>query len=484
MSNRYLQIKRCKKISGTVPLSGAKNAVLAIMSSLILTKGISKLHNVPHSSDVHQMIALLKNLGAKVIFDPSEKTLTTDTTNITNFQVSPDIMNKMRASILVMGPLLARFKKAQVALPGGCLIGARPINFHLKGFEEIGIEFKQNGTFLDAFVKGPAPRNPSIHSSTLKASKNTQDEREINKSVRPEPVEGFPRTEDHRIVFEYPSVGATENIMMFAVLQEGVTTTIVNAALEPEVLDLIEVLKKMGADISCGPSLIITIKGVEKLFTVNHKIIPDRLEAGSLILAAAITKGEIHLPDACPKHMDVFLEKLKEMGHTIETSNGIYFKATMQPKAVSFKTAPYPGFPTDLQAQMMALQCVANGTSVIEETVFENRLIHVTELQKMGAQITVEGQKATIRGVDELYGCEVIASDIRASCALVLAGLVAHGQTKMTGIKHWRRGYDKLEEKLNHLGTDITEEKLNPIDTNISTEKLNHLDSDVTEVTT
>jgi UDP-N-acetylglucosamine 1-carboxyvinyltransferase len=419
MSNRYLQIKRCKKISGTVPLSGAKNAVLAIMSSLILTKGISKLHNVPHSSDVHQMIALLKNLGAKVTFDPNEKILIADTTNITNFQVSPDIMNKMRASILVMGPLLARFKKAQVALPGGCLIGARPINFHLKGFKEVGIEFKQNGTFLDAAVKGSA--------------------------------------KETRIVFEYPSVGATENILMFAVLQNNITTTIVNAALEPEVLDLIDVLQKMGSDISCGPSLIITIKGVEKLFTVNHKIIPDRLEAGSLILAAAITKGEIHLPDALPKHMDVFLEKLKEMGHTIETSDGIYFKATAQPKAVSFKTAPYPGFPTDLQAQMMAVQCVANGTSVIEETVFENRLIHVTELQKLGAQITVEGQKATIRGVDELYGCEVIASDIRASCALVLAGLVTHGQTKMTGIKHWRRGYDKLEEKLNHLGTDVTE---------------------------
>ncbi|MBU1007902.1 UDP-N-acetylglucosamine 1-carboxyvinyltransferase [Candidatus Dependentiae bacterium] len=420
MSNKHLLIKKSPPLNGTVHLAGAKNAVLTIMASLILTNGRSILRNVPDSNDIRQMIQLLTNLGATVTFSPESNILEVNTSSITNFQVSPEIMNKMRASILVMGPLLARFGQAEVALPGGCLIGTRPIDFHLKGFTKLGAIIGQTGH--------------SLHATLQKTS------------------------QENRVILEYPSVGATENIMMCAVLMLG-TTTIVNAAFEPEVLDLVSVLKKMGAKITCGPGLTIQITGVHSLRPVVHDIIPDRLEAGSLLLAAAITGGQIHIPNAQPDTMDIFLEKLAQMGHEIDCSHGIYIKATTSPLAINVKTAPYPGFPTDLQAPMMAALTLANGVSEIEETVFENRLIHVQELKKMGAQIDVAGtssRKAIVRGVKTLCGCEVVASDIRASCALALAGLAATGQTKMTGVHHWKRGYDQLEQKLGLLGGNIS----------------------------
>jgi UDP-N-acetylglucosamine 1-carboxyvinyltransferase len=419
MPNGYLAVKKSSPLSGTAKLTGAKNAVLTIMSSLILTSGKSILKNVPNSSDVKQMIKLLESLGAIIIFDRSKNILSIDTSKMNKFKVCPKIMNKMRASILVMGPLLARFGKAEIALPGGCLIGARPIDFHLNGFKKVGAKICQNGQFMKA---------------ALNRSK-------INSYNR-------------RIVLAYPSVGATENIMMCASLIYG-NTTIVNAALEPEVLDLADALKKMGAKINFGPGLFIEIEGVNSLNTIEHTILPDRLEAGSIILAAAITGGEIKIPNARPDHMDAFLEKLKEMGHTVFTDNGVTFKATKYPRPVDIKTAPYPGFPTDLQAPMMSALCLANGVSKIDETVFENRLIHVQELQKMGAQISVDGNCATVRGVDELYGSEVIASDIRASCALAIAGLAAQNETKITGVHHWQRGYDRLEKKIAALGGEI-----------------------------
>lgn len=387
------------------------------MASLLLTNGKSVLTNVPDSADVHQMIQLLKNLGAIVTFSPASQTLEIDTSTVADYQVCPEIMNKMRASILVMGPLLARFGQAKVALPGGCLIGSRPIDFHLKGFSKMGAKIDQSGHFLHA----------KLHKIP----------------------------QESRVVFEYPSVGATENIMMCAALMPG-TTTIVNAAFEPEVLDLITVLQKMGAKITCGPGMIIQIVGVHHLRPVVHSIIPDRLEAGSLLLAAAITGGSIHIPNGQPHTMDVFLEKLAQMGHEISLTNGISLTATPHPQAVHVKTAPYPGFPTDLQAPMMAALSLADGVSEIEETVFENRLIHAQELKKMGAQIEVSGRRAVVRGVDELYGCEVIATDIRASCALTLAGLAALGRTKMTGVHHWKRGFDRLEQKLATLGGNVT----------------------------
>ena len=416
--NAYMVIEQSGALHGQVELTGAKNAVLVIIASLVLTHGKSRLTNVPASDDVIQMITLLETLGAQIFFWQQEHILEIDTSTITKWQVSAEIMKKMRASILVMGPLLARFGKADIAIPGGCLIGARPIDYHLKNFKKLGAAIEECGDYLTA------------RASVLHAQ---------------------------RIVLEYPSVGATENIMMAATLTPG-TTTIVNAALEPEVLDLIAVLQKMGAKITIQAPATIAIEGVSTLHSIEHAIIPDRLEAGALLLAAGITGGSISLPQADAYSMDVFLLKLEEMGHEITVGlhgKGITLKATQEPCAVSFKTAPYPGFPTDLQAPLMAALCLAQGTSVVEETVFENRLLHVRELQKMGAQIKVEHNKATVIGVDKLYSAPVIATDIRASCALVLAGLVAHGSTSMTGMHHWTRGYDGLEYKLQIMGAKV-----------------------------
>jgi UDP-N-acetylglucosamine 1-carboxyvinyltransferase len=418
MAEDHIIIEQSRALHGTVELAGAKNAVLVIMASLILTDGVSVLLNVPANEDVLQMIKLLRDLGAVVTFDADLHRLEVDTRLITKFSVRSDVMKKMRASVLVMGPLLARFGRADIALPGGCVIGARPIDYHINGFKRMGVEVDIEGEFLTA------------HVDTLKANK---------------------------IVLEYPSVGATENLMMAAALTKGVTR-ILNAALEPEVIDLMNILKKMGANIVIEPPATIVIEGVETLQPVEHAVIFDRLEAGSLLLAAAMTGGTIDMPQAPAFAMDMFLLKLEEMGHHITTGVdgvGVSLRATRNPKAVSFKTAPYPGFPTDLQAPMLAAQCVASGTSTVYETVYENRLSHITELQKMGAQIKVEYNKATILGVEKLYGASVIAPDIRASCALVIAGLVAHGITRMSGIHHLARGYEAMPQKLQKLGANI-----------------------------
>jgi len=418
MSNTHLIIEQSLELSGQVNLTGAKNAVLVIMASLILTDGKSRLYNVPNSDDVHQMIALLTQLGAQISYCKETNTLDVDTTMINNYKVNRDIMKKMRASILVMGPLLARFGNADIALPGGCVIGTRPINYHLINFMKMGVEIETTDDMVRAKTLALMPA---------------------------------------KIVLEYPSVGATENILMAAVLTKG-TTRMVNVALEPEVLDLITVLKKMGARIQVLPPATLEIEGVSHLNPIEHSIIYDRLEAGSLLVAVAITGGQIYLPQAPADSMDIFLMKLQEMGHKIEIGAngvGVRLQATQSPRAVSFKTNPYPGFPTDLQAPMMAAQCLAEGVSVIEETVFENRLVHIRELQKMGAQIQIEHNKATVTGVDELYGAHVIATDIRASCGLVVAGLAAKGTTVMSGIHHWTRGYDALEKKLAQLGAVI-----------------------------
>ncbi len=409
-------IEQSEKLSGEVSVFGAKNAVLVTMASTILASGKFIFYNVPASTDVLYMISLLESLGAHIIFNRIENILYINSSSITLWRVCPEIMKKMRASILVMGPLLARFGKAEIALPGGCVIGARPIDYHIKNFEKMGAIIGNEHNYL-------------------KVSSN--------------------RLQPQTIVLEYPSVGATENIMMAATSVKG-TTKIINAALEPEVLDLVKVLKKMGAIIEVQAPGIIIIQGGKYLSPIEHEIVPDRLEAGALLLAAAITGGSVTIKNARAHDMDVFLLKLEQMGHTIQLGqNGITLHACQDPKAVSFKTAPYPGFPTDLQAPMMAAQCLAQGKAVIEETVFENRLVHVRELQKMGAQIEVYHTKAIITGVDELYGASVIASDIRASCALALVGLAAKGITIMTGIHHWRRGYELLETKLNHLGANI-----------------------------
>lgn len=413
-----LHVEQSLQLEGEVNVIGAKNAVLVTIASLILTEGKSILTNVPASADIVQMLALLHELGAEIFFDENNNRLEIDTTFIRNNRVRPEIMKKMRASVLVMGPLLARFGKAEIALPGGCSIGARPIDFHIKNFMKMGVSVNVENEFLRAYVNQLKPA---------------------------------------RIVLEYPSVGATENILMAAVLTQDVTT-IINAALEPEVIELIEVLKKMGALIKILPPATLEIRGVNALRPIEYEIMPDRLEAGALLLAAAITGGTVSVPNARYDHLDVFLAKLQEMGHVVEVgyeNKGITLIATEQPQAVSFRTAPYPGFPTDLQAPLMAVLSLAEGRSTVHETVFENRFLHIRELQKMGAQIIVEGDRAHITGVDELYGTQVIASDIRASCALVLAGLAAKGKTRITGIHHWKRGYEALEKKLQKLGAQI-----------------------------
>ncbi len=425
MDNAYFEVEQTLNLQGTTYLAGAKNAVLVIMASLILTNGKSILKNVPVSLDVIHMIELLEQLGAVIIFDKVNHELFVDTSSLCRWQVSAAVMKKTRASFLVMGPLLARFGRAHIAMPGGDLIGARPIDYHLKNFVKMGVSINQEASFLKAEIKS----DDLLQATT--------------------------------IVLEYPSVGATENCMMAATLARG-KTRIINAALEPEVFDLIAVLQKMGAPITVLAPATIEIEGVEALMGVEHAIIPDRLEAGSLLLAAAVTGGNIFIPNINAGMLDVFLLKLEEMGHTIivgNDGNGITLQATNKPQAVSFKTGPFPGFPTDLQAPMMLAQCIANGVSIIEETVFENRFLHVRELEKMGAIISVEHNKATIKGVETLFGASVIASDIRASCALVLAGLVARGTTSVSGLSHFYRGYDALDQKLIRLGASITVKK-------------------------
>jgi len=418
MKNEYILVKKSRPLTGQVLVSGAKNAALPIMASLILTSGVSVLKNVPHLTDIESMIGLLQGLGAKVQADFSTGTLTVDTSNITQWTVSEDVMKKTRASIVVLGPLLARFHRADLAFPGGDAIGARPIDYHLKNFKKMGACVSQVENLI-----------------SLKAEKLTAQ----------------------RFVLDYPSVGATQNILMAAVLVPGVSY-IVNAAVEPEIIDLIGILKKMGAQISIEHPATLKIVGVEKLHAVEYEIMTDRLEVGALLIAAAITGGDITLPNACAGDMELFLMKLEEMGHEVIIGEqaGVRLKACQNPQAVSFKTAPYPGFATDLQPLMMITQAVGHGHSEAIETVFENRFLHVPYLQKMGADMKVLGShKATVTGVAQLRGADVEATDIRASCSLVLAGLVADGETRVYGVSHWRRGYESLDQKLRELGADI-----------------------------
>lgn len=414
----FIQIESSLPLEGRVGLWGAKNAVLVILVSLLLPRGKSTLTNVPFSADVVYMVELLRLLGARVDLYPDEHRIDVHSESVSSYYVPNNLMHKMRASILVLGPLLARFGQANVGMPGGDAIGARPIDLHMKNFSRMGVQIVTEHDRYIAHCK-----QGGLKSATL--------------------------------ILDYPSVGATENLLLAAVLTPG-KTRIVNAALEPEVTDLIEVLRKMGADIKLICPNNILIEGVEELYPVEHHIIPDRLEAGTLLLAAAVTKGAIFVDGAMPETLEIFLYKLENMGHKIiASSEGIGIQATDAPCAVSIKTGPYPSFPTDLQALMMVLQCLANGESVIEEAVHENRFHHVSQLQLMGANIAVNNQKARIKGVQALVGTSVTAHDLRASCALVLAGLVAQGRTRVYGIEHWFRGHEHLELKLNQLGARV-----------------------------
>lgn len=404
-------------LRGEVKISGAKNAALPIMTASLLAEGNSVFKNVPDLNDIETLGYLLEYLGAKVIRDGKNKTVEVDATNINRCDAPYEHVRKMRASVLVLGPLLARFGRAKVSLPGGCAIGARPIDQHLKGLGLMGAQITIEG----GYVLAEAPK-------------------------------GLIGTE---IVFDIPTVGGTENIMMAAVLARG-RTTIVGAAREPEVEELARVLNKMGANINGAGTDIIVIEGVKTIHPTYHSIIPDRIEIGTYIAAVAATGGEIILKGGYLDLLEAVVAKMKEAGVRIEShEQGIIVKSDGKLNSVNIRTAPYPGFPTDMQAQFMAMMAIANGKSTIEETVFENRFMHVPELARMGAKIEIHGPCAVVTGVDKLKGAEVMATDLRASASLIIAALAAEGRSEIHRIYHLDRGYEKIEEKFSSLGANI-----------------------------
>ncbi|MFS8650526.1 MAG: UDP-N-acetylglucosamine 1-carboxyvinyltransferase [Caldibacillus sp.] len=409
-------IRGGKKLNGTVKVEGAKNAVLPILAaSLLAEKGKSIIREVPALSDVYTINEVLRHLNAKVHF--SGDTVEIDASDPLHEEAPFEYVRKMRASVLVMGPLLARLNRARVALPGGCAIGQRPIDQHLKGFEAMGAVVKVGNGFIDAKVDG--------------------------------------RLKGARIYLDIPSVGATENIMMAATLAEG-TTIIENCAKEPEIVDLANYLNKMGANIKGAGTETIRIEGVESLTGCEHTVIPDRIEAGTFITAAAMTGGNIFVQGAVPEHLSSLIAKMEEMGVRFEEEKGgIRVIAPEILQAADIKTMPYPGFPTDLQPQMMAVLLRARGTSMVTETVFENRFMHVEELRRMNADLKIEGRSVIINGPYDLQGAEVMATDLRAGAALVIAGLGAKGITRVAGLHHIDRGYVAFHEKLRALGADI-----------------------------
>jgi len=403
------------RLQGSVRIDGAKNSALSIMAATLLTKNVCILKNVPRLTDVDTMAAVIRKLGVKVEWQ-EDNYLYIDSDNFNNYEAPYELVKMMRGSILVMGPLLARLKKAKISLPGGCAIGARPVDYHLKGFEDLGAQVEVEKGYIEA-----------------KVNKLKGDD----------------------IYLDFPSLGATENIMMAACLAEGVTK-IENAAKDPEVVELGHFLNKMGAKVEGLGTDLIEIEGVKKLHGVDYTIIPDRIEAGTYMIAAAITGGDVLIEKADPLLLKPLIVKLEEAGVRIELEkNLIRVIGLDRVKAVDIKTLPFPGFPTDMQPQFMALSCVAKGTSVITETVFEKRFAHIGDLIRMGADIKVEGHSAIIKGVKKLSAAPVMASDLRGGAALVLAGLVAEGTTELSRIYHLDRGYMKLEEKLNSLGADI-----------------------------
>lgn len=412
-----LIVKGGNRLVGAVKTSGAKNAVLPIIAASILGTTPSHLDEVPMLEDVHTISEVLKCLGLSVECSPEKNVLDIDSTEITSYEAPYELVRTMRASFLVMGPLLARIGKARISMPGGCAIGARPIDIHLKGFEALGVKIEQGHGYIEASA--------------------------------PEGLKGT------SIYFDFPSVGATENIMMAASLAEG-TTILENAAEEPEIVDLANYLNKMGAKIRGAGTDTIRIEGVDKLHGADYTIIPDRIEAGTYMIAAAMTGGDVVVENVLPEHQKPLIAKLREAGAVVEEDIDKVRVIGKNPlKAVSIKTLPYPGFPTDMQSQMMAMMVIAEGRSKVTETVFENRFMHVVELNRMGAQISTEGRSAVIDGPCKLTGCDVRATDLRAGAAMILAGLVAEGTTRIGDLHHIDRGYENIVAKLKNLGADI-----------------------------
>lgn len=402
-----------KKLAGEVRISGAKNAALPILASSLLVEGWNTFHNIPDLLDIKTIKKLLRGLGVEM---EGEETLRINAGRITSCEASYDLVRTMRASILVLGPLLARMGEARVSLPGGCAIGARPVNLHIKALRELGAEV----TLKDGYVEA-------------KASRLTGAE----------------------IYFDISTVTGTENILMAATLAEG-TTILKNAAREPEIVNLAEALNAMGARISGAGTDVIAIEGVERLHPAEARVIPDRIEAGTFLIAAGITGGDVRVTGCVPSHLEALTVKLRDAGMIIDAAeDAIRAKRGGAVRSVDVKTLPYPGFPTDLQAQIMALMAIAGGLSVITETVFENRFMHVSEMVRMGADIVIQGKSAIIRGVPQLHGAPVMATDLRASASLILAGLAAEGTTVLSRVYHIDRGYQQIEKKFSALGADI-----------------------------
>jgi UDP-N-acetylglucosamine 1-carboxyvinyltransferase len=412
-----------RRLSGSVKVEGAKNAVLPVIAaSLLASDGKSVIRDVPTLSDVYTINEVLRYLNADVEFKNNE--VTVDASRELKVEAPFEYVRKMRASVLVMGSLLARNGRARVALPGGCAIGSRPIDQHLKGFEAMGATVKVGNGFIEAEVDG--------------------------------------RLHGAKIYLDFPSVGATENIMMAATLAQG-TTIIENVAKEPEIVDLANFLNKMGAKVRGAGTGTIRIEGVDVLFGADHTIIPDRIEAGTFMVAAAITGGNVLVRGAVPEHLTSLIAKMEEMGVMFEEeADGLRVIGPDRLRAVDIKTMPHPGFPTDMQSQMMALLLHARGTSMITETVFENRFMHVEEFRRMNADIKIEGRSVILNGPCNLQGAEVAATDLRAAAALILTGLVADGTTRVTELKHLDRGYVNFHHKLAALGADI--ERVNEVE--------------------
>jgi len=407
-----------RPLCGRVKIGGAKNAVLPIIAAALLgSRGVSVLDDVPALEDVYTISAVLRSLGVSADYAATEHRLKIDATRIGTTSAPYELVRKMRASFLIMGPLLAREGRAEISLPGGCAIGTRPIDLHLKGFEALGAQVD--------ITQG------AIHASAPNGLKGAN------------------------IYFDFPSVGATENVMMAASCAEG-QTILENPAMEPEIVDLANYLNVMGAHIRGAGTNRIKIDGVPGLSAADYTIIPDRIEAGTYMVAAAMTRGDVYIENAISEHLKPVVAKLQEAGAMIEESiEGIRVRAEQPMRAIDLKTMPYPGFPTDMQAQFMAMLAVAEGTSTVTETVFENRFMHVEELVRMGAQIRVDGRTATVEGTAALHGAPVRATDLRAGAAMVLAGLVTEGETRVGYIHHIDRGYDDLVAKLVALGADI-----------------------------
>jgi len=417
---KKIVIEGGKPLRGTVKISGAKNAALPAIAACILTGGWHTIHGIPSLRDIATIKTIMSSMGT-AFKNNKDYSLYVNTENIYEHEASYDLVKTMRASILLLGPLLARLGKARISLPGGCAIGERPVNLHLNALSAMGVDMRLEHGYINAEVKHLKGAN---------------------------------------IFFDIPTVTGTENIMMAAVTADGVTI-INNAAKEPEIIDLADMLRKMGAEIKGDGTDTIVIEGVKELTPAEHEIIPDRIEAGTFMIASAMTQGDIIIQNCRPEHLYAVIEKLRSVGAEIECGKDV--SSVKGPKiinSVDITTMPFPGFPTDLQAQFMTLMCIANGSSIVEETIFENRFIHVSELKRMGADVTINGNQALVRGRDFLLAAPVMATDLRASASLILAGLVAvDGRTEVNRIYHLDRGYEALEEKFRALGANIKREE-------------------------